>query len=741
MTDNRLRGPSVAVLPPHSRPASNHRLSRSSDPSSVADAEGASSFAESLTVLIEGKPALLCYDHEFFFVVRGRSRSALSDPSKAYLRVPLALVLHTSFVSDSDGGSLLVRLLSPPLQGAASSGSYFPLPFGKKAKASPTCMESLSEEEFEGLSSRQRSQRLQQQLEGPCSNLRLFRIEARVVSTSHDEEDVEAKAEGWVEEVMSKAYGNVKPFRRIKVLINPVGGPGKARQLYESRVRPIFDAAMCKPNVTFTQYRMHGVEIARDLDVENYDAIAIMSGDGLIHEVLNGFAKRSDAKKALRLPLAPIPAGSGNAAAINLMGLEQGFSLALACLNIIKGRAMAADLLTVTQPASAFPPGTPIPGTLAQRHKTKVESGSSNGPTRASEDAALIADTPAKPFVRYYSFLSQAIGLMADVDLGTESMRALGDTRFLIGYAAGVLKNAECEVDVDVKLGLRGSKNKAEMRERVRKFHTEGNPGAVADGQTTPPNADGNGAASQGSPGSGNALEQEDEDSATEWARDAFGNLRFQPEAEPPLRHGVVTDALAADEAPPPFDLTDPSWPHSIASKVRSARRRAQSSSSSGGASNGSNGNGDGDDAVGDQMLGWYRIQEPLASFYGGKLPWLGRDLMQFPYALPGDGAIDVAMMMHGGGRISKLPEGDSAQNGQLVYQKAMAYLKVEAYRVTPRLKEGDKRLKKGGMCSIDGEKVPYAPFQVEVAHGLTYSVLSLYGRYCVPVVEPPKVK
>ena len=135
---------------------------------------------------------------------------------------------------------------------------------------------------------------------------------------------------------------------------------------------------------------------------------------------------------------------------------------------------------------------------------------------------------------------------------------------------------------------------------------------------------------------------------------------------------------------------------------------------------------------------GWMRIQEPIASLYGGKLPFVSRDMMQFPFALPNDGTIDVAMILHAGGRAAKLPEDGYAENGQIVYQKAMTYLKVEAIRVTPKRKEGDKKLKMGGLISIDGEKVPYAAFQVEVARGLQYSVLSLYGRFCVPVVEPP---
>uniref|UniRef100_V5EXG2 DAGKc domain-containing protein n=1 Tax=Kalmanozyma brasiliensis (strain GHG001) TaxID=1365824 RepID=V5EXG2_KALBG len=631
-------------------------------------------------VSIDGKPASIGCDHEFLFVVRGH---------------------HKQQPADSIAGRAYK-------QQQASGFSFF-----KKAKPLPQCMEPLSQQTFDALTPAQRSERLREQLEGPCSSLRLVKIEARVVTTA-SAADVEARTQAWAHLVMNRAYEKVTPYRRVKVLINPVGGPGKARQLFESRARPILEAAGCKLDVTITTHRMHGVEIARDLDVHEFDAVGVVSGDGLLHELLNGFARRPDASAALALPLAPIPAGSGNAMSINLLGAQQGFSLALACLNIIKGRPMKLDLLTITQPASAFPPGVPVPGrplagTVGRRAgKAKRDSsinGTPNTIARGSEDVARLIDAPSKPFVQYYSFLSQAIGILADLDLGTEHLRALGDTRFAIGYATSVLRNAKCEVDVDIKLGPRGSKNRAEMRQRVLDFHQGKQPSSVEENGTAE--------------GSHSREEQH--------AASQNGRADSEPASPlPSLVHGDVTEPVTSDaSAPPPFDMRDPSWPHSFLSQPASAKQI-------GAALNGTQEDGHA------SQSGWMRIQEPIASLYGGKLPFVSRDMMQFPFALPNDGTIDVAMILHAGGRVAKVPENGYAENGQIVYQKAMTYLKVEAIRVTPKRKEGDKKLKNGGLISIDGEKVPYAAFQVEVAQGLQYSVLSLYGRFCVPVVVPP---
>lgn len=38
---------------------------------------------------------------------------------------------------------------------------------------------------------------------------------------------------------------------------------------------------------------------------------------------------------------------------------------------------------------------------------------------------------------RTVSFMSQAVGLMADLDIGTDNLRWMGDTRFIYGLLRG----------------------------------------------------------------------------------------------------------------------------------------------------------------------------------------------------------------------------------------------------------------------------------------------------------------
>lgn len=68
-----------------------------------------------------------------------------------------------------------------------------------------------------------------------------------------------------------------------------------------------------------------------------YDALVVVSGDGLVHEALNGLAKHATPEKAFAIPVAPIPAGSGNGLSLNILGLDDGLDPCAATLNVLKG--------------------------------------------------------------------------------------------------------------------------------------------------------------------------------------------------------------------------------------------------------------------------------------------------------------------------------------------------------------------------------------------------------------------
>lgn len=215
-----------------------------------------------------------------------------------------------------------------------------------------------------------------------------------------------------VQHISSKSYQDTKPQKRFLVIINPHGGPGKARQVYDAQCAPVLALANCTTTVFETTHYRHATEIAQALEdpVSKYDAILCCSGDGIPHEIINGLASRpqGDGLHILKnLPMAQLPCGSGNSMAVSLHGHA---SASQTALGLVKGRKMPIDLMLMTQ-----------------------------------------QETPESPLNHTLSFLTQAFGIIADADLGTENLRWMGGARFEYGVVRRILAMKKYPCDVFVK--------------------------------------------------------------------------------------------------------------------------------------------------------------------------------------------------------------------------------------------------------------------------------------------------
>jgi len=240
----------------------------------------------------------------------------------------------------------------------------------------------------------------------------------RVTSINYLVEKTDRRqANAWVAKLLDRAYGESQRRKRIKVLINPFGGKGSAQKWYLRDIEPIFAAARCELDVERTAYRGHAVEIAEQLDLDRYDVIASCSGDGLPHEVFNGLGERRDARRALlKIAVVQLPCGTGNAMSINLNGTD---STSMAALCIVKGIRTPLDLVSITQGDK-----------------------------------------------RTLSFLSQAVGVVAEADLGTENIRWMGSARFTYGFLVRIMGKTVYPCDIAVKVDI---PTKAAIREHYRK--------------------------------------------------------------------------------------------------------------------------------------------------------------------------------------------------------------------------------------------------------------------------------
>jgi len=106
--------------------------------------------------------------------------------------------------------------------------------------------------------------------------------------------------------------------QRILCLVNPFGGGGSAPAMFERTVRPVLEARGFEVERRDTQRAKHAWELAHELattTASKYAAVCVVSGDGLVHEVVNGFmddtGNKTGGNKTL-VPILVIPIGSSN---------------------------------------------------------------------------------------------------------------------------------------------------------------------------------------------------------------------------------------------------------------------------------------------------------------------------------------------------------------------------------------------------------------------------------------------
>lgn len=109
-----------------------------------------------------------------------------------------------------------------------------------------------------------------------------------------------------------------------------------------------------------------------------------------------------------------------------------------------------------------------------------------------------------------------------------------------------------------------------------------------------------------------------------------------------------------------------------------------------------------------------------LGNFYAGNMKYIAPDAPFFIAALPNDGYLDLVTVDGDIPRTTAIKLLLSVEKGTFLDKPEVLYRKITGYRIIPKWQED-------GYISLDGERVPFAPFQAEVHHGLG-TVLSKSG-------------
>lgn len=102
-------------------------------------------------------------------------------------------------------------------------------------------------------------------------------------------------------------------------------------------------------------------------------------------------------------------------------------------------------------------------------------------------------------------------------------------------------------------------------------------------------------------------------------------------------------------------------------------------------------------------------------------MAYMAADANFFQAALPNDGFMDLICINGDVGRVKSVQMMLNVEKGKLFDMPGVWYRKILGYRIIPKNQ-------KDGYISIDGERVPFQPFQAEVHKGLG-TVLSKSGH------------
>ena len=194
------------------------------------------------------------------------------------------------------------------------------------------------------------------------------------------------------------------PLRTL-VLVNPVAGQGRGRSDWEKRIEPLLSGSgkfFC--DVVFTEKAGHATTVAKSkFESHQFDLLISVGGDGLLFEALNGIYQLANWREIIsKLTICPLPSGTGNGLAFSTLCLAgEPFTLNCAIRQLVRGRTGRKDL-GIVRYVDDF-----------------------------GEDQSVLFS------------LTLSWGLVADVDVKSEFLRALGNARFALYGFTRVLRKVK----------------------------------------------------------------------------------------------------------------------------------------------------------------------------------------------------------------------------------------------------------------------------------------------------------
>ena len=117
----------------------------------------------------------------------------------------------------------------------------------------------------------------------------------------------------------------------ILVVVNPISGSGNGLKIWKNKILPTLLDIFCENDsysLFITDFDGHEKMIYCTYDVEQFDYIIVIVGDGTVSNLLKGFYDSKNNDEILKIPILIVPSGSGNglSQSLNILSVDDSIS-------------------------------------------------------------------------------------------------------------------------------------------------------------------------------------------------------------------------------------------------------------------------------------------------------------------------------------------------------------------------------------------------------------------------------